>query len=187
LKNLRFVWMTAVIATLFSSAAFAQKSKYEFNFGYEFLRHEQESFEENFPMGWSAGFAWNTNRWLSLVGDVGGSYKSLEFEGVDVLDMSIHSFLAGPRFSRSRGKVAPYGQVLAGFARGSVSVLGVGLESSSEFALQPGGGVDFFFNETFGARVGADYRRIFADEGLNEFRIIAGVIVGFGGPVETVN
>jgi hypothetical protein len=45
--------------------------------------------------------------------------------------------------------------------------------------MQVGGGVNFGLTEGFGLRVGADYLRVFADEGgANLFRFSAGITIG---------
>ncbi|MDH4065296.1 MAG: porin family protein [Acidobacteriota bacterium] len=154
--------------------------------GYSFLRHQErdevggEATGQNFH-GWVASVAGNLTRWLGLVGEVGGNYKTLGFDGTDV-SFSVHSFMGGMRFSaRPPGHITPFGQFLVGAVRGSVSALGVS-GSTTEFGAQGGGGVDFWIRPKFGIRVGADYRRIFPKEekGLDEFRFYAGVVVGAG-------
>ena len=97
------------------------------------------------------------------------------------VDLSVHSFLGGPRVSfHGNPTVAPFGHVLLGAARVSGSVFGM-RESETEFALQPGGGVDVWLRRNFGIRVGGDYRRIFFEgEGADEFRIQLGVVVTGG-------
>ena len=58
--------------------------------------------------------------------------------------------------------------------------------SQSEFAIQPGAGVDIHLTDRLAARVQADWRRFFsADDKLgvedsDEFRFALGVVVGLG-------
>jgi opacity protein-like surface antigen len=73
----------------------------------------------------------------------------------------------------------PFAQVLVGLARASYSVLGEG-DSESEFAWQPGGGVDFPVNDRFAVRVQGDYRIINSEESVKEFRFSVGGVLGFG-------
>jgi hypothetical protein len=144
--------------------------------GYSFLN--DQDLEDNLH-GWVASAAGNVNRWFAVVGEIGGNYKTIDVLGTDV-KFSVYSFMGGPRFMGRPGKVAPFGQLLMGAVRGSVSVLGES-ESVSDFALQPGGGVDFWLTQSFGIRIGGDYRRIFAeDEGSDEFRFYTGVVLGAG-------
>ena len=52
-------------------------------------------------------------------------------------------------------------------------------DSSTNFGLQAGGGVNFGLTDTIGIRAGADYLRVFAeDEGANLFRFHVGVVIG---------
>jgi len=155
--------------------------------GYQYLNERTlaEELDEGNIHGWYADVAGNVNRWLSVVGEVTGAYKSIDFFGVASVDVNVHTFMGGVRLSsRSNARVVPFGQVLFGVARGSfgASVFGesIGDESSTEFALQPGGGVNFMVSDAFGVRVAADYRRIAVDEGSNEFRVAVGAVVSFG-------
>jgi opacity protein-like surface antigen len=83
----------------------------------------------------------------------------------------------------------PYGQILVGGINGSIeltttsTIPGVPTfsqeESSTNFVLELGGGVNFGFTENAGIRFGVDYLRIFAeDDGSNAFRFHAGLVIG---------
>jgi hypothetical protein len=145
--------------------------------GYAFLRDQE--IETNFPVGWSMSFAKNLNRSLGIVGDVGGNYRSEE--GVDV---SIHAFLGGMRYSFRGKTVTPYVEGLAGLARASVGFAGVSV-SNSEFAVQGGIGISTHVTESVAVRTGVDFRNIFGEGGsTQEFRVLGGVSFGFGGFLE---
>jgi hypothetical protein len=143
---------------------------------YSFLRDQEV--EENFH-GWLASITGNVNRWLGITGEFGGNYKTLDVSGSDVR-VSVHSFLGGPRFvGRANPKITPFAQILLGAARASESHADEDEldDSTTEFALQPGGGVDVWLRPNVGLRVGGDYRRIFTeDEGTNEFRFHVGIV-----------
>ncbi|MDH4065772.1 MAG: porin family protein, partial [Acidobacteriota bacterium] len=159
---MRTVLPVAGLVLCLSLPAFAQNTTpaVDISGGYSFLR--DQDLEENLH-GWVASIAGNVTRWLGLIGEVGGNYKSMDVFGTDV-DFSVHSFMGGARFSaRSAGNVTPFGQVLVGGVRGSVSALGES-ESTTEFGLQFGGGADFWLRPKFGIRVGGDYRRVFVEE-----------------------
>jgi hypothetical protein len=144
--------------------------------GYSFLR--ENDLEENLH-GWMASFAANLNRVIGVVGEVGGNSKTYTVAGTDI-DLNVYAFMFGPRFSARQARVTPFGQFLLGAARASVSVLGES-ESTTEFAVQPGGGVDIWVAPRVAIRTGADYRYIFAeDEGSDEFRFYVGVAFAFG-------
>ncbi len=158
--------------------AFYETPQFNISGSYSFLRDQEV--EEN-GHGWLVSLAGNFNQWVGIAGEVGGNYKSFELLGTDVLNLSVHSFLGGPRFSaRPTPHVTPFGQVLLGPVRVSMNLLGE-KDSTTEFAIQPGGGVDFWLNRNVGIRVGGDYRRIFYDEeGGDEFRFHIGFLLGGG-------
>lgn len=162
---------------LFATTAWAQEVPAgDVSGGYSFVRDQE--LEENFQ-GWVGSAAFNLSPWLGVVGEVGGNYKTLSAFGTDV-DLSVHTFAGGVRTSfRGSSSVTPFAQLLVGAARASGSVLGVS-ESDTEFMVQPGGGVDVWFQPTVGLRIGGDYRRILEDSGANEFRFHAGIVAAFG-------
>lgn len=188
------VW-TAVLMVATAVPAFAQQGlapAYDVSVGYSLLR-DQDLAEQDLAEslhGWLASVGINFNRWLGVVGEVGGNYKTFEFEppsaGVEPdINLSVLSFMGGPRFaSHASPSFTPYGQFLLGVARGSVEFMDES-ESSSEFAIQPGGGIDIWMIPDIGIRVGADYRRIFIDDleddgGANEFRFHVGIVIRGG-------
>src|SRR4029453_18954068 len=91
------------------------------------------------------------------------------------------SFMAGPHVSmRPSDRVTIFGQVLFGGVRGTVGILDQ-TQSRTDFALQPGGGADFWISRTIGIRAGADYRRITAVESLvTQLRFHVGMVIGGG-------
>jgi hypothetical protein len=146
---------------------------YELYGGYAYLR--EQDLETNFSAGWSVSFAKNLSRSLGIVGDVGGNYTTLE--GVD---LSVHAFLGGIRYSFRGGAVTPYVEGLAGLARAGASYQDISA-SDSEFAIQGGAGVSIRFTESVAVRTGVDFRNIFSEDGSSqEFRVIAGLSFGFG-------
>ena len=57
-------------------------------------------------------------------------------------------------------------------------MFGIG-DSETDFAFQPGGGVDFNVQNSFGVRFGANLRFIHSTGStIKEFQFIAGVVVG---------
>lgn len=153
----------------------------------------------NFPAGWYFSVAVNPTQWLGLVGEVGGSYKN-RFDGIAFdefrfsTDARVYTLMGGPRFFRKFGRVAPFAQVLAGVAHIRATVrfpdeipgIGTYRDNTTDFAVQPGGGVTVYLTEHVGARVAGDYRTIinFMDDGndyTNEFRVIAGFTLHWGG------
>lgn len=187
--------LTAVLTLVMAVPAFAQLAPaYDVSVGYSLLRDEELAdldLTETLH-GWLASVGFNFNRWFGVVGEIGGNYGTIDFEpppefpvGPIELDLKVLSFMGGPRFaSHASPSFTPYGQFLFGVARGTVEVLDES-ESSSEFAIQPGGGIDIWMIPDIGIRVGADYRRIFIDDiedggGSNEFRFHVGIVIRGG-------
>lgn len=143
--------------------------------GYAFL-HETDL---NVPAGWFAGGGGDINRWLGVVGQVSGNYKTVTEFGID-LDTSIHIVGAGPRISGTQNpRFMPFGQVLFGAARvgGSVSGFADANFSDTQFAVQPGAGVDIMPRGRVGVRVQIAGTFITVeDETLREFQFMVGVV-----------
>ena len=151
----------------------------EISAGYAYMRDKE--LDENFPLGWYADIAGNVSPWLGLVGEVGGSYKTVNFEDVD-LKLSVHTLMGGVRLARRGDSATAYVQVLAGAARASISGGGES-DSNTDFAVQPGVGVDIRVSDGMAVRIGGDFRRIYgeSDPGFgrqhsDEWRFIAGLV-----------
>ena len=149
--------------------------------------------------GWYFDVAGNLTPMLGVVFQVGGNYKTFEetvtasgITATATADLKVHEFLGGMRLNaRSASAVVPFLQVLAGGVNGSAEVSASTTipgqppiafsqeDSSTNFALQLGGGANFGLSESVGLRVGADYLRIFEeDSGANLFRFYAGISFG---------
>jgi opacity protein-like surface antigen len=107
----------------------------------------------------------------------------------------VYAFLGGPRFFTKMGRVVPFAQILTGVAHlraqvrltpGIPGVVDTVEDSTTDFALQPGGGLTILLTDRVGVRLAGDYRSIinFAEEEndyTNEFRMIAGFSLQWGG------
>src|SRR5262249_479545 len=127
--------------------------------------------------GWDASVAGNLNRWFGLVGEFSGHYGTgFDNGGFAILvpgavtsidtDSNVYTFLFGPRFSYRKDRpLTPYGHVLPGFARSSVSVNVIttaatfhSSATSTAFAMALGGGVDLRLSRSVAFRmIQADY------------------------------
>jgi opacity protein-like surface antigen len=159
--------------------------------GYMLMRDTH--LEENFPGGWYFSGTVNFNRWFGLVGEAGGSYKTLE-QAFGLVTLTsrrqVYTVLGGPRFFHQVGRVVPFAQVLAGSARTKMSVdvpaeFGGFRLSNTDFALQPGGGVTIYLSDRVGVRLAADYRSIIDYSAgdwyvTNDYRAMAGLTFGWG-------
>jgi hypothetical protein len=171
-----FAFSTLAVAP---SSVFAQSApKGDVAVSYSIL-HDSD-LEETFPVGWVLSASRHFNSKVSLVGEVGGNYKTVDF-GIDEVKLKVHSFLGGVRLAnRGAAKAVPFAQVLAGLARANGSFLGES-ESSNGFAIQPGAGVDVTVSENVGIRFQGDYRLVRSEgETGNEFRFAVGAVFGFG-------
>jgi len=164
---------------LSSRVAHAQDApRYEVAGGYAFM-HDQDS-SYNFRRGWVVSFAAAATDWLGLVGEAGGSFKTLSIPG-DPPKFKVYTFMGGPRFTPCRDRrIAPFAQVLFGRARASTTVLDVS-DTVTDFAYQPGGGVDLSLSRNVAIRVEGDYRIIRVDgSNSKESRFVAAAVFGFG-------
>ncbi len=123
--------------------------------------------------GVSGSLAYNPNRWLGLVGDIGGYHASPS--GVSV---NTYTYLFGPRLTlRNPTKINPFGQVLFG---GSRITVGSGGGSSNQFAYSLGGGVDIGLLPHLAFRPQVDYVGLNTPGShTNCTRISAGFVVHF--------
>jgi hypothetical protein len=150
--------------------------RWETLLGWSFLHVSGEFLDMNSALGWNVSVAGNVSPWLGIVGDATGNYKT----GLTVANgpnVAIHAFTGGPRFSaRNSPAAVPFAEFLVGFTRTSLDIDGVG-ESSTEFTIQPGGGVDIG-NERVAARLSFAWRRVFYEGNpTNMFRFVGGVVI----------
>jgi hypothetical protein len=131
--------------------------------------------------GWVASFSTNVNKWLGLKNEVGGFYSDSD---------DVHSFLFGPQFTlRKEWRVEPWAHFLVGpqhhsqsfpspFPTGTLGFAPTITVSSTNIAIQPGGGIDFSLNSRMGLRFGFDYVRAIRDPELDfgNYRAHAGVV-----------
>lgn len=149
----------------------------DFAIGYSFVH--DNTLSENLPKGIFASLGVGVGPWLALVGEVASNRKSYDDLGED-FEVKVDFYGAGVRFNGRSGRAKPYAQVLFGAVRGRVSGLGLS-ESGSEFAWQPGAGVDAYFSRSVGLRFGVNGRIIqVEDEPIKEFQLVVGLVFGGG-------
>ncbi len=108
----------------------------------------------------------------------------------DVSTVSVGG-VAGPRFQMQAGSVKPFVHIMAGVVR-SVRKIAFYSHTGTNFALQPGGGIDVDVNDTTAVRFQGDYRMLFfpdptssdsslvSNDNFNEFRFAVGVVFKVG-------
>jgi opacity protein-like surface antigen len=163
-----------VLCTLVALPLAAQDTpRAEIGAGYSAMRDSDA--EEWFPVGWAVDVAVNPSSWFGIVGEVGGHYKTVDFDGFDV-DLRVHTFMGGARFTgRGNPRVTPFGQVLAGAARESFDGI-----SQNVFAVQPGVGVNLYITDTVGVRLQGDFRGLYDkdfEDWTSEARFTGGVVI----------
>jgi hypothetical protein len=173
--------------------------KAEVSLGYQMLTLKDEDDSETLGLGWYADLAGNIGPLFAVVVQVGGSYKSIEnsatfngFTGTVTADIKMHQFLGGVRLGPRGTAIEPYVELLAGAVNGSVdvsnSVVGGGQtiisqgssDSSTDAAVQVGGGVTIWLSRSIGLRGALAYMRVIGeDEGTNVVRAAGGLTFGF--------
>ena len=149
--------------------------------GWSFLRVAGEFLDLNSAIGWNVSVAGNVSPWLGIVGDVTGNYKGettdTGLQAASDPGVAFHTFTGGPRFSaRTSPDAVPFAEFLVGFTRTSRDIGTVG-ESSTEFTIQPGAGIDLG-NERVAARLSFALRRVFYEGNpTNMFRFVGGVVI----------
>jgi hypothetical protein len=149
----------------------------DFAAGYSFL-HDNE-LSENFTRGFFASLGVNVTPWVALVGELSTNRKDYDAI-VDDVKLNVDFYGAGVRFAGHSGAARPYAQVLFGAARGRIAFLG-DAESGSEFAWQPGAGVDAYFSRSVGVRFGVNGRFIQGEDlTAKEVQVVVGLVFGRG-------
>ncbi len=190
----RLLGFVAAFMIVVGLPAYAAAADADVAGGYSFQRITNEP-GTNIPGGWFASVGGNVTPMFGVVFDVSGAYKteSESFSGVTVSSKSrMHSFMAGPRVMSQQGLVTVFGQVLFGGVHLSTEMSGSGAgvtvsgsETETDFAIQPGGGVDVKVSGKVGVRVGVNYRAIRpkdSGEWGKVVQVVAGVVCHVGKP-----
>ena len=121
--------------------------------------------------GISGSVAYNPNRWLGIVADVGGYHAS-----PGGVSLNTYTYMVGPRLTlRNPTRVSPFVQALVG---GSRLTFGAGVGSTNQLAYSVGGGVDFSLLPHLALRPQVDYVGLNTPGGqTNCTRISVGFVV----------
>jgi outer membrane protein with beta-barrel domain len=129
----------------------------------------------NEPVGWFGSIGVGITSMFAIVGEVNGAYKTDSETFADPAFGSVrveashqaHSYLAGPRLMSRPGNVRVFGQVLFGGETDHVSATGASgafsyssSNTETNYAIQPGGGVDVKLANAVGLRVGGSFRAV---------------------------
>jgi len=169
-------------ALLASSVAQAQETRgMEISGQYQYIRiYPGAGAPSSSCQGAGGTFAVNMNRWLGLVGDVGGCRVTGLAAGSSAHEIN---YLFGPRLSyRTHGRLTPYGQVLFGGERATASATGVPSVSTNAFAMTFGGGADVELTRHLSFRaIQFEYLYThFSGAKQNNLRVQSGLVYHFG-------
>jgi opacity protein-like surface antigen len=170
--------------------------------GFSFVRFSSATDAPSFnASGGSGQFAYNLNRWLGAVADL-GAVNTSSISGA-AIDNTTMNFLFGPRISFRQPRLRPYVQILWGGVYNTASTA-VNVEipgalpgqpvtarlvtSDTAFAMTIGGGLDFKLSKHVSFRpVGVDYYmtrlqnlRTQGDNNQHNFRYTTGFNFTFG-------
>ena len=149
--------------------------RWETSLGWSFLRSSGEFIDANSAVGWNVSVAGNATPWLGIVGDVTANFKSGRTM-FDETGVTLYTFVGGPRFS-ARTSPGPCRSRSSWWASPGPASTPAASASSTEFTIQPGGGVDLG-NERVAARLSVAWRRVFYEGNpTNMFRFVGGVVI----------
>jgi hypothetical protein len=182
-----FVLATLIGLLLAASAQAQSQSTPAFDLGlaWSFLKDNQ--LDERFDKGGLVSLGITISQGSSLVGELSYHEKDLIVSpdaeagaaAGATIKTSFGSLMGGLRFW-GKGKSRLYLQVLAGGARTKLEAGPADVTTETKFALQPGIGVDLRMSSSVALRAGGDYRIIYAEEHLKQWRGYAGLAFYFG-------
>jgi hypothetical protein len=155
------------VALLLSAPTASAQDSGDLSAGYRFIRSERI----NYPAGWYIDWTRHVNDAVSIVGDIGGTYKS-ESIGIGSLtqsfDAKIHTFMGGVKVRASTmvTDTVVFGQALLGVANSRTeSTAGTFTisDSSTDAALNLSGGVDVWGDLRVGLRTQIGWLRFFGE------------------------
>lgn len=174
---------TGLLTAFLACVAFPRPALADEHFGdiagsYVYLK--AIGYGNDYPKGWLASGSVYLSSFLSVTGEVGGSYEVFDAVGsAPALVASMYNFMGGPRvILGTNPNVTPFAQVMLGGVRAGNNLGGY----VKEFAWQPGGGVDIRVSEHVAVRVQADWRFIPIanatppNDEVKEFRFASGVV-----------
>jgi len=144
--------------------------------GYEYVHFESKPFSANLS-GIHTSLAYSLNEWFALEGSVVAAFGGDVFQGGE---MSKYALLTGGGrifWNRQPHRLSPWAHILVGGVHMNPQIAN---SSKNAFALQAGGGIDWFFNPRLSFRGEADYVRtqLYSDT-QNNYQAGVGVVLHF--------
>jgi hypothetical protein len=164
--------VAALVAIWFVAArpAAAQtQSTWDLFGGYAYLYDTTQDLA--LPLGWTASASRHLNRWLSVVVDADGHYKTIPLLGGDV-SLRLHSVMAGGRASLAVGRLVEFAQLVFGPVRSRGTTFGL-TSSDTRIGGQGAVGLDVPLKGRLAARVEFDMRVLST---AHEFRTSVGLV-----------
>jgi hypothetical protein len=137
--------------------------------GYAYLHDSTQDL--SLPTGWAASTSRHLNRWLSVVVDADGHYRTLPLVGGDV-SLSLHSVMAGGRVSLAVGNFVEFVQIVFGPVRSRGTTFGL-TSSDTHVGGQGGIGLDVPLKGKLAARAEFDMRVLSTS---HELRTTVGIV-----------
>jgi hypothetical protein len=167
-KSIALFVIAVAIAMARPVAAQTQKTWDVFG-GYAYLHDSTQDLA--IPAGWSASGSKHLTRWLSIVADADGHYKTIPLVGGEV-SLTLHAVMAGGRASLAVGRFVEFVQIVFGPVRSHGSTFGL-TSSDTHFGGQGGLGLDVPLKRKVAARIQFDMRVL---PTAHEFRTTAGLV-----------
>ena len=174
--GIRAAITVATVTALAEPAQAQRRPGVELAGGYQLLRLQSEPLTSAvvgtfIPFGWFFEAAAPVSSGFTLVGQLGGHYRSESASGTfmagptaDDYRLNVHTVLAGPRvIGRREDGLTAFFHLLAGATRVGLTRSGSPLESTTDLTLQAGGGFDFPLTSQWSGRMTADYVRVFTE------------------------
>ncbi len=186
-----------LIVVVLASVAFGQENKAEIFGGYAFTNEglspslKPVGLDRVNAHGWDASFAYKIKKEFGIKADFGGAYSSLNTSGVNLGDLSVHTFLFGPQVTIPAGeRFVPFVQALFGVGHGKITssstvsaALGKLEASDNAFAMKLGGGFDIKLHKNVGWRteLGLLHTRfnLGDNDSQNHFQMATGIVLKF--------
>lgn len=144
--------------------------------GYEYVHFDSKPFSANLS-GIHTSLAYSLTDWFALEGSVVAAFGGDVFQGGEMSKYAM--FTGGGRifWNRQPHRFSPWAHVLVGGVHVNPQIAN---SSKNGFALQTGGGIDWYFNPRLSFRGEADYVRtqLYSDSQSN-YQAGVGVVIHF--------
>lgn len=144
--------------------------------GYEYVHFKSAPFSANMS-GIHTSIAYSLTEWFALEGSVVAAFGGDVFQAGEMSKYALLTGGARVKWNREPHRFSPWMHLLVGWAHVNPQIAA---SSKSGFALQAGGGIDWFLNPRLSFRGEADYVRtqLYSDS-QNNIQAGVGVVIHF--------